>query len=611
MSSDRKKREKEQNQKAKKLKKEAKEKKRLSNNPNINPFAVLAEEPEPEPQEEEEEDEGDDEGDIVNLPPTPESDMQRGEEIDRLTPSQIKNEINKIIEIKTPLLVPGSSGVMVSDKTQIKKIMKNIVDNLMQRDSKYDKYKLLDTNDVKELGKQGLKSLLIDVEMMPELTKEEQLRGQLSNIEYNFEKSKEYVKNLGQKMATPKDIAELLKYFDNIYDASQSPTDKKYVKENELLELGEIIQFMLGGLYKREDNEQTKISLARSFERINARVDEVSTKIPENKIDKKPRILKDTKQLKDMQIENDNIRSMMKQAAQERLARQNAPKVKDPASGMEVKNPASGEVKMAASGEMVFEGKGAGKQKQPVVKKEEPSEPYKPLSYEDTNKPRLPSEQEQNAPLMQKSGDKAIGDVRSIGFLGPMDALAKADDVIVPESERSKSIRRFTNFRWVDSIQNSKLGYDSPFQRMDDIDNRRRYGKCFMPTNKLPKDPDTQEELNKTKGFNTYPLVPSYSLSGLMQPATEFSYKQSTDPHARKINIDEKQFANKKLYNFEETDKRIRPTNPFASSFGMESIEQSRRNPNNVKNTLEFSSVMVDDDPFKRIKNKYKTNVVA
>jgi hypothetical protein len=246
---------------------------------------------------------------------------------------------------------------------------------------------------------------------------------------------------------------------------------------------------------------------------------------------------------------------------------------------------------------------------QKIIDKEE----YKPHEriYEDTNIPRLPSEQEQNAPLMQKSGDKAIGDVRSIGFLGPMDALAKADDVIIPESERSKSIRRFTNFRWVDSIQNSKLGYDSPFQRMEDIDNRRRYGKCFMPTNKLPKDPDTQEELNKTKGFNTYPLVPSYNLSGLMQPATEFSYKQSTDPHARKINIDEKQFANKKLYNFEETDKRIRPTNPFASSFGMESIEQSHRNPNNVKNTLEFSSVMVDDDPFKRIKNKYKTNVVA
>jgi hypothetical protein len=231
--------------------------------------------------------------------------------------------------------------------------------------------------------------------------------------------------------------------------------------------------------------------------------------------------------------------------------------------------------------------------------------------YEDTNKPRLPSEQEQNAPLMQKSGDKAIGDVRSIGFLGPMDSLAKADDVLIPETERSKSIRRFTNFRWVDSIQNSKIGYDSPFQRMQDIDDRRRYGKCFMPTNPLPKDPDTQDNLDKTKGFNTYPLVPSYNLTSLMQPATEFSFKQSTNPHARKINIDERQFANKKLYNFEETDKRIRPINPFASSYGMESIEQSQRNPNNVKNTLEFSSVMTDDDPFKRIKDKYKTNIVA
>jgi len=573
-------------------KKRKKKKEEMSFNPNINPFAALS-----EVSKEEEE--------IVNLPPTPESDQQRAEELNKLTPNQIKNEINKIIEEKNKLLVAGSSGVIVSDKTQIKKIMKTIVDNLIKLDThKYSKYKILSNDDVKNMEKQQLVSLMVDVEMMPALTKDEQLRGQFSTIEYNFEKSKEYVKNLGQKMATSKDIAELLKYFDNIYDAAQSPTDKKYVKENELLELGEIIQFMLGGLYKREDNDKTKISLARSFERINERVSEVSTKIPENKIDKNPRILKDTKQLKDMQIENDNTRSMMKQAAQERLARQNAPQVKDPASGMEVK--------MAPSGEMVSGGKLGSKENPILIKAErKKEEPYKPLSYEDTNMPRLPSEQEQNAPLMQKSGDKAIGDVRSIGFLGPMDALAKADDVIVPESERSKSIRRFTNFRWVDSIQNSKLGYDSPFQRMEDIDNRRRYGKCFMPTNKLPKDPDTQEELNKTKGFNTYPLVPSYSLSGLMQPATEFSYKQSTDPHARKINIDEKQFANKKLYNFEETDKRIRPTNPFASSFGMESIEQSHRNPNNVKNTLEFSSVMVDDDPFKRIKNKYKTNVVA
>ena len=293
---------------------------------------------------------------------------------------------------------------------------------------------------------------------------------------------------------------------------------------------------------------------------------------------------------------------MMRQAAQERMTRQRAA-VKDPATGIEVKQPPSqAEVKMAPSGVLL-----TGK-KQSVPVKEEP---YKPLSYEDTNRPRLPSEQEQNAPLMQKSGDKAIGDVRSIGFLGPMDSLAKADDVLIPETERSKSIRRFTNFRWVDSIQNSKIGYDSPFQRMQDIDDRRRYGKCFMPTNALPKDPDTQDNLDKTKGFNTYPLVPSYNLTSLMQPATEFSFKQSTNPHARKINIDERQFANKKLYNFEETDKRIRPINPFASSYGMESIEQSQRNPNNVKNTLEFSSVMTDDDPFKRIKDKYKTNIVA
>jgi len=160
---------------------------------------------------------------------------------------------------------------------------------------------------------------------------------------------------------------------------------------------------------------------------------------------------------------------------------------------------------------------------------------FEPLVYGDEQNKIINYETE-NAEYLNKNNDKDIGNIRAIGFLGPMDELAKEEDVLLPETERSKSIRRFTNFRWVDSIQNSKLGYASPFQRMEDIDDRRRYGKCFMQTNKLPKV-DTEEDVKKFETFNEYPLVPSFKLSGIAQPATEFSFKTSTNPNARKINI--------------------------------------------------------------------------
>jgi hypothetical protein len=190
-----------------------------------------------------------------------------------------------------------------------------------------------------------------------------------------------------------------------------------------------------------------------------------------------------------------------------------------------------------------------------------------------------------------------------------MTSAAREEEVIPPPSERAKSLRRFVNFRWVYSTQNSSLGYDSPFQKIEDQENRRKFNQCYLPTNKLQR-PETQEDLDKAKSFNTYPLVPQQSLVGMMQPASELSFKTSTNPNARKITIDEKQFADTKLYNFEPTQVNIKPTNPFSSMYGMEAIDQIKRNPNNVKNTLEFSSVMYDDCPIERIKRKYK-KVVA
>ena len=79
-----------------------------------------------------------------------------------------------------------------------------------------------------------------------------------------------------------------------------------------------------------------------------------------------------------------------------------------------------------------------------------------------------------------------------------------------------------------------------------------------------------------------------------------------------KITKDEKQFANKKLYNFEGDGRQnINPHNPFASSYGMEPYSQEVRNANLVNNTLEFSSILYSDDPLMRIKQKHKKNIIS
>lgn len=270
------------------------------------------------------------------------------------------------------------------------------------------------------------------------------------------------------------------------------------------------------------------------------------------------------------------------------------------------------------------------KPSQPDEVKEEMKEPFKP-TYREGGKNPESQEKQLNRPFIKKpilseeekeqeqkekdemqpvefsqenltsKGDKNIGNVRTVGFLGPMDALAKEDDVVLEETERSKSLKRFTNFRWVDSIQNSALGHLSPFQRIQDLEDKRRYSKCFIPKNKMPVPPPDDVELEKHKNFNKYEMVPSFNLSGAFQPATEFSFKTSRSALARKVNIDEKQFGDKKLYNFDgEGRPNMNPHNPFSASYGMQRANQTKLNADLQDNTLEYSAVMYSDDPFKR-----------
>ena len=43
----------------------------------------------------------------------------------------------------------------------------------------------------------------------------------------------------------------------------------------------------------------------------------------------------------------------------------------------------------------------------------------------------------------------------------------------------------------------------------------------------------------------------------------------------------------------------------------MEPINQGKRNVNNLKNTLEFPTLLYSEDPLKKIKDKYKNNIVC
>jgi hypothetical protein len=67
-----------------------------------------------------------------------------------------------------------------------------------------------------------------------------------------------------------------------------------------------------------------------------------------------------------------------------------------------------------------------------------------------------------------------------------------------------------------------------------------------------------------------------------MQPATPLSFINSTSKFARKVTGDE-----------------------------MEPINQGKRNVSNLKNKLEFTTLLHSDDPLMRIKDKYKNNIVC
>jgi hypothetical protein len=493
-------------------------------------------------------------------------------------------------------LIPGYEKA--NKLTQVKnqnKLIKNLNDIY---GVKFKMYKIMNEDDFKPYKTNDrLIELILDIQKLEKVTEEEHKRGGStggigglgrSKFAENADAIMDDIQKKSQGPITKEIKEQIVGGFDKLLEIDrkdESDETKARAKES-----GEIVLEIIGDLFKKETKIEAQEELINSFTYIVDRIPVVRVEETD--------ILEDTDALQEMTRRNRETQAQMGKAllkARKLRDEMEARAVKNPAVDMEEKQEEEEPVKIAPSGEMVSGEKAAGKQKQ-----KQKEEPYIPLPVVGTDyqgskemfvkqeqKPLEPfgglqSQNEVEAPYLSTKSDKDIGNVRSVGFVGAMDQLAKVEDVTMEPSERSKSLKRFTNFRWVQSVQNSDLGYASPFQRMDDIDDRRRFGKCFMHANKIPKDPDTQDELDKAKGFNTYSLVPSFDLSSRMQPATPLSFINSTSKFARKVTGDE-----------------------------MEPINQGKRNVSNLKNKLEFTTLLHSDDPLMRIKDKYKNNIVC
>jgi hypothetical protein len=515
-------------------------------------------------------------------------------ELDDYDRTGLKTLLNQIIIKKSEMVKFNQLQKPARDRNQ-----KKMVEELIKKDpNQYSAYKFLSKDDYKKLDNEQIKKAIIELQKKPPLDKENIDLGIVgiampkkaknkTKMQKDVENTIEQISDVSVKTPDTKNIEELGTKIDFLREVDKSkPSDelKQIIKESSEITLNKIVE-----LSKTAKSDQAKEQLDILFKKINDKIPKVEVQALQ--------FLDNIEELESIQQENKKFQSDMTSYQKRKQQREMSKLLTEEELETTYMSPKQKMIQQQRMDKLL--GNLKEEEKEEMEQKEEPFIPKpvvgtdyqgsKEMYVKPEQKPLEPfgglqSEQEINAPYLSTTSDKAIGDVRQVGFIGAQDQLAKVDDVTLEPSERSKSLKRFTNFRWVQSVQNSDLGYASPFQRMDDIDDRRRYGKCFMHVNKMPKDPDTQEELEKAKGFNTYSLVPSFDMSSRMQPAGNLSFINSTSKFARKITGNEQ---------------------------GMEPINQGKRNVSNLKNTLEFPTLLFSEDPLKKIKDKYKNNIVC
>jgi len=200
-----------------------------------------------------------------------------------------------------------------------------------------------------------------------------------------------------------------------------------------------------------------------------------------------------------------------------------------------------------------------------------------------------------NASATNGSGDKSIGNVREIG-LAPFDQLAKADEVIPPESQRQKSLAVFANMKWIPpgGNNNSVLANLSPFQKIDDIEYNLRYGKTFkINAKRQVQDYHKPAMLKRCASLFTQPeFIPNDKVIALMQPSTPIGFAESNDRQVRNVLVNEKEF-DKMLPKYSDRPKKY---NPLSASHGLESYYPNEMIMKPINDTLQNSSVIIHPD---------------
>jgi len=341
----------------------------------------------------------------------------------------LRNKLTSLARSKVPI-----KGDLSKD--QIRTQQKKTVDRLIKKDAaKYLKYEIRGRDALNTYDREKVIQLILELAKAPTLTDEEIKSGA---YEYkrpknaaDSDKSIKIMKELlneGTTKAKLKKAQEELDKLIEMNEADPSDETKARIKES-----GEITKQIIGELHDLSPKDQYKEQYSGMFEDVDkrlAKVDLSGVKVNQ------PVIMNDAKAFNDAIQKNiktqEDMKQLMKQANEERLARQGkSPPVKDTASKLQ--SDSSRKIPVVIKAE---------------EKKEEPfiPNPVVGTDYQGSSE-RLQSQNEVEAPYLSTKSDKAIGDVRQIGFIGAQDQLAKVEDVTMEPSERSKSLKRFTNFR--------------------------------------------------------------------------------------------------------------------------------------------------------------------
>ena len=199
--------------------------------------------------------------------------------------------------------------------------------------------------------------------------------------------------------------------------------------------------------------------------------------------------------------------------------------------------------------------------------------------------------------------DKSIGDVRKIG-IGVYDELAKKDDILPSLSQREKSLKRFADFKWITQggNNNSVLADMSPFQKIDDMEYKLRYGQTFKIKAKIPFDITKRPDLVKrceTKYMMKPDFVPVSKIMTVEQPSTPIGFAETAEAASlvRNVLINEKGFDNSKNMEFiPKYEDRPKPSNPFSICTGLQSYYPNEMIEIPVNDPLQKPSIIIHPD---------------